>query len=49
MADITANLAWAVTDEHDLVQYLQQVVDLAVQIVPGAGSAGVTAQLGDHR
>ncbi len=46
MADVVATLAWSVSDDDDLVEYLQRCVDLAVRVVTGAHYAGVTACTG---
>jgi len=44
-ADIMANLAWSVLDEDEALEFLQRCVDLAVRIIGGAHSAGVTAKV----
>ena len=45
-ADVMSALGWSVSDEHELLEYLQRTVDLAVRVVGGATSAGVTARVG---
>ena len=41
-----ASLAWSVHDPDELLEYLQRCADLAVRVVDGADSAGVTAHVG---
>ncbi len=45
VADVVATLSWSVTSPDGLLEYLQRTVDLAVCVVPGAVSAGVTAEV----
>jgi hypothetical protein len=43
---IVAGLSWSVTDEHELLEFLQRTVDLATTVIGAADGAGVTANLG---
>lgn len=45
VADIMTVLAWSVRDPDELLEFLQRCVDLAVRIIGGADSAGVTVQV----
>ncbi|WP_460863993.1 ANTAR domain-containing protein [Rhodococcus aerolatus] len=45
-AEVVAALGWSVSDEDELVEFLQRTVDLATSVVGGATSAGVTARVG---
>jgi transcriptional regulator with GAF, ATPase, and Fis domain len=45
VADVVIGLGRSVRDEHDLLQLLQEVVDLAARMIDGVSSAGVTAQI----
>lgn len=43
MADVVAILSWSVSDDDDLLEYLQRCVDMAMRVIPGAHHAGITA------
>src|SRR5450759_1480730 len=42
VADIVVGLAWTLRDADDLLEVLQRTVDMAVKVVVGATTAGVT-------
>jgi GAF domain-containing protein len=43
---VVAGLSWSVTDEHELLEFLQRIVDLATTVIGAADGAGVTANVG---
>jgi GAF domain-containing protein len=46
LASVVASLSWSVTSSDELVEFLHRTVGVATQVIGGASSAGVTAQLG---
>ncbi len=43
---VVAGLSWSVTDEHELLEFLQRTVTLATTVIGAADGAGVTANVG---
>ncbi len=43
---VVAGLSWSVTDEHELLEFLQRTVNLATTVIGAADGAGVTANVG---
>ena len=43
---VVAGLSWSVTDEHELLEFLERTVTLATTLIGAADGAGVTANVG---